>query len=92
MGGIESDGGVGLYIAYAAIVAFVVLLVAILGRTVGMYTLLLLSPLARLMQVIPGLRPLLDRLSSPTSSPDAANPPARPEEGGRSVARPHALP
>jgi hypothetical protein len=60
--GIESGGGAGIWIAYAAIVAFVLLLLVILARTAALYSLLLILPLGRLLRWIPGMPRLLNRL------------------------------
>lgn len=62
MSGIESGEGAGIWIAYAAIVAFVLLLLVILARTAALYSLLLLLPLGRLLRWIPGMPKFLDRL------------------------------
>lgn len=62
MGGIEGEGGLAINIAYFAIIAFLLVLAAVVARTVVMYLLLLILPLARLLRWIPGMPAVLDRL------------------------------
>jgi hypothetical protein len=68
MSGIESGGWAGIWIAYAAIVAFVLLLLVILARTAALYSLLLILPLGRLLRWIPGMPRLLNRLERKRAS------------------------
>jgi len=53
--GIEGGNGAGIYLAYAAIVGFLVLLVAVVLRTILLYSVLLLLPVGRVLRWIPGV-------------------------------------
>lgn len=62
VGGIEGQGGAAINIAYFAIVAFLLVLLAVVTRTAVMYLLLLILPLARLLRRVPGMSAALARL------------------------------
>lgn len=62
MGGIEGQGGAAISIAYLAIVAFLLVLLAVVVRTVAMYLLLLILPLGRVLRWIPGMPTVMARL------------------------------
>jgi hypothetical protein len=50
------ETGVGIYVAYALIIAFLVAIVLLFLRTAVMVSLLWLMPVARLLRRIPGVR------------------------------------
>lgn len=57
--GIEGGNGACTYLAYAAIVGFLVLLVAVVLRTILLYSVLLILPVGRVLRWIPGVPALL---------------------------------
>jgi len=57
VGGIESDAVWGTWLAYAAIVAFLILLVLVVGRTLVLYGALWLAPLGHLWRRLFGKSP-----------------------------------
>lgn len=57
--GIEAGNGAGTYLAYAVIAGFVVLLVAVVLRTILLYSVLLILPVGRVLRWIPGVPALL---------------------------------
>jgi len=60
--GIEDGGGAAINVAYLAIGAFLLLLLLVLLRTVILYGLLLLLPVARLLRWVPGMPALVARV------------------------------
>lgn len=55
------ETGIGLYVAYAFIVAFLLLLLVMFLRVAALASILWFSPLATLLRRVPGVRRLLPR-------------------------------
>lgn len=53
------ESGFGLYIAYAAVGAFLILVVVLFTRVALMMSLLWIVPVSRILRRLPGLRRLL---------------------------------
>ena len=64
------ETGIGTYVAYAVICAFVLLVVVVILRTAVMLSLLWLMPLGALLRRVPGLQRLLSSLGGETREPD----------------------
>ncbi|MDP1861403.1 MAG: hypothetical protein Q8K82_22220 [Gemmatimonadaceae bacterium] len=62
--GIEGGNGAGTYLAYAVIAGFVVLLVAVVLRTILLYSVLLILPVGRVLRWMPGVPALLARFEA----------------------------
>jgi hypothetical protein len=60
----EDGTTIGVWIAYAAIVAFLVLLVLVITRTIVMYTLLTIMPISRILRRVPGMAGWLDHIET----------------------------
>jgi len=71
--GIEGDGGAAISVAYLAIGAFLLVLSIVLFRTVVLYALLLLVPVARLLRWVPGMSALLERLERRAGARDSTS-------------------
>ena len=68
MSGIEEGSGWGIWLAYGAIVAFLLLLVVVVMRTVVLTSLLMILPVGRILRWIPGMSARLDRLQAAQES------------------------
>lgn len=67
------DGGSGTWLAYTLIVVFIVLMAAIVLRTVLLLSVLLILPLARALRRVPGMPVMLDRLQARATAANASD-------------------
>lgn len=60
--GVEDGNGAGTWVAYGAIVTFVVLLGLVIARSMVLYVFLLIMPIGRVLRRIPGMASIVERL------------------------------